>query len=110
MAMDVAEDDPIVGSETQVVLNQEDLVTTVVPKHPPKWCPAYKKSCFYCKKEGHFLKFCNTRAHSQSSQHKSRKDMNDLEPDVHYPEQFHSFDFEQDSFNTIYFGKNLKGP
>ena len=36
--------------------------------------------------------------------------MNDLEPEAHYPEQFHSFDFEQDSFNTIYFGKNLKGP
>ena len=33
--------------------------------------------------------------------------MNDLEPETHYPEQFHSFDFEQD---TIYFGKNVKGP
>ena len=31
MAMDMAKDDPIVASETQVVLNQEDLVTTVVP-------------------------------------------------------------------------------
>ena len=37
-------------------------------------------------------------------------DMNDLEPEAYYPEQSHSFDFEQDSFNTIYFGKNLKGP
>ena len=31
MAMDMAKGDPIVASETQVVLNQEDLVTTVVP-------------------------------------------------------------------------------
>ena len=31
MAVDMAKDDPIVASETQVVLNQEDLVTTVVP-------------------------------------------------------------------------------
>ena len=101
---------PIVASETQVVLNQEDLVTTVAPSTPPKQCPAYRKSCFYCKKEGHFSKFCCTRAHSQSSQCKSRKDINDLEPETHYPEQFHSFDFEQNSFNTIYFGKNIKGP
>ena len=36
--------------------------------------------------------------------------MNDLEPETHYTEQFYSFDFEQDSFNTIYFGKNVKGP
>ena len=36
--------------------------------------------------------------------------MNGLEPETHYPEQFHSFDFEQDSFNTIYCGKNVKGP
>ena len=36
--------------------------------------------------------------------------MNDLEPEAHYPEQFHSFDFEKDSLNTIYFGKNVKGP
>ena len=36
--------------------------------------------------------------------------MNDLKPEAHYPEQFHSFDFKQDSFNTIYFGKKLKGP
>ena len=36
--------------------------------------------------------------------------MNDLEPETHYPEQFHSFDFEQDSFNTIYFWKNIKEP
>ena len=31
MAMDVAKDDPIVASKTQVVLNKEDLVATVVP-------------------------------------------------------------------------------
>ena len=31
MAMDVAKRDPIMASETQVVPNQEDLVTTVVP-------------------------------------------------------------------------------
>ena len=31
MAMDMAKCDPIVGSETQVALNQEDLVTTMVP-------------------------------------------------------------------------------
>ena len=30
--MDVAKGDLIVASETQVVLNQEDLVTTVVPR------------------------------------------------------------------------------
>ena len=35
--------------------------------------------------------------------------MNDLEHKAHYPEQFHSFHFEKDSFNTIYFGKKLKG-
>ena len=31
VAMDMAKCDPIVGSETQVALNQEDLVTTMVP-------------------------------------------------------------------------------
>ena len=31
MAMDMAKGDPIVASEAQVVLNQEDLVATVVP-------------------------------------------------------------------------------
>ena len=31
MAMDMAKDDPIVASKTQMVLNQEDLVITVVP-------------------------------------------------------------------------------
>ena len=31
VAVDVAKGDPIVASETQVVLNQEDLVTTMVP-------------------------------------------------------------------------------
>ena len=47
-------------------------------KHPPKHCPAFQTSCYYCKKEGHFSKFCCTRAHSQSQQCK-KKDMNDLE-------------------------------
>ena len=34
--------------------------------------------------------------------------MNDLEHEAQYPEQFHSFDFEQGSFNTIYFGTTSK--
>ena len=34
--------------------------------------------------------------------------MNDFENDQ-YTEQFTSFEFEQDSFNTIHFGRNLKG-
>ena len=77
-------------------------------KHPPKQCPAFRNPYYYCKKEGHFSQFCCTRAHSQSQQCK-KKDMNDLEDEALYPEQFHSFDFEQDSFNTIYFRKNLIG-
>ena len=34
--------------------------------------------------------------------------MNDFENDQ-YTEQFTSFEFEQDSFNIIHFGRNLKG-
>ena len=75
--------------------------------HPPKRCPAFRKSCYYCKKEGHFSKFCQARAHSQSQQC-GKKDVNDFENDQ-YTEQFTSFEFEQDSFNTIHFGRNLKG-
>ena len=108
VTVDVAKGHLLVASKTQVVLSQEDLVATVVPNTLQSQCPAFRKSCYYCKKEGHFSKFCCTRAHSQSQQHK-KKDMNDLENEALYPEQFHSFDFEQDSFNTIYFRKNLKG-
>ena len=71
VAVDMAKGDLIVASGTQVVLNQD--LCNCSTKYPPKQCPSYRKSCFYCKKEGHFSKFCCTRAHSQSSQHKSRK-------------------------------------
>ena len=75
-----------------------------VTMHPPKQCPAFRKSCYYCKKEGHFSKFCQARACSQSQQH-GKKDVNDFDDDQ-YMKQFQSFEFEQD---TIHFGRNLKG-
>ena len=104
VVMDMAKSNQV-ASMTQVVPSQEDLAKTGT-KHPPKQCPAFRKFCYYCKK-GHFSKFCHTKAFSQSQQCKKR-DMNDVK-NHSYTKQFPSFEFKQDSFNTIHFGRNLKG-
>ena len=75
-------------------------------KHPPKRCPAYGKECHYCKK-GHYSKCCHTRAHSKSSQHKSRKELHDMEQESHGSSQY--FKFEQGGINVIHFRNNVKG-
>ena len=69
-------------------------------KHPLKWCPVFKKLCYHCNREGHFSKFCHTRAQSASKQCQKRN----MHESEQYTEQ--QFEFEQD---TIHFGTNLKG-
>ena len=76
-------------------------------KHPPKWCPAYGKECHYCKKKGHYSKCCHTRARSQSSHRKSRKELHDMEQEPHGFSQY--FEFKQDSIQVIHFGNNVTG-
>ena len=76
-------------------------------KHPPRRCPAYGKECHYCKKKGNYSKGCFTRARSQSSQHKSRKELHDTEQECHGSSQY--FEFEQVGINVINFGNNVKG-
>ena len=52
--------------------------------HPPKWCPAYGKTCYSCNKKGHFKPLCRSCQHSQSgskwkgSQSQSRKDQHEI--------------------------------
>ena len=69
--------------------------------HPPRRCPTYGKECHYCKKKGHYSKCCHTRALSQSSHHKSRKELHDMEQETHGSGQY--FKFEQDGINVIHF-------
>ena len=76
-------------------------------KHPPRRCPAYGKECYHCKKRGHYSKCYHTRAPSQSSQCKSRKELHDMEQEPHGSGQY--FEFEQDGINVIHFGNNVKG-
>ena len=101
MAVDMAKGNQV-DSMTQVVLSQEDLAETVEPSTLQSGALLSENPAITAR-EGHFSKFCR----SQSQQHKKR-DMNDFENDQ-YTEQFTSFEFEQDSFNTIHFGRNLKG-
>ena len=76
-------------------------------KCPPRRCPAYGKEFHYCKKKRHYSKCCCTRARSQSSQHKSRKEPHDMEQEPHGSGQY--FEFKQDGINVIHFGNNVKG-
>ena len=76
-------------------------------KPPPRRCPAYDKECHYCKKKGHYSKCCCTRACSQSSQRKSRKELHDMEQEPHGSGQY--FEIEQDGINVIHFGNSVKG-
>ena len=76
-------------------------------KHPPRRCPAYGKECYYCKKKGHYSKCCHTRAHFQSSQCKSRKELHDMEQEPHGSGQY--FEFEQVGINVIHLGNNVNG-
>ena len=75
-------------------------------KHPPRKCPAYGKECHYCKKKGHYSKCCHTRAHSQSSQCKSRKELNNMEQEPYGLGQY--FEFEKDGINVIHCGNSVK--
>ena len=101
---------PTVATED---LRLEETVTIV--GQTPRRCPAHGKECHYCKKKGHYSKCCCTRAHSQSSQCKSRKELHDMEQEPHGSghtsdsDSGQYFEFEQDGINVIHFGNNVKG-
>ena len=65
--------------------------------------PSMAEGMSLLQEKGNFSKFCHTRAHSMS-QHRSRKDMHEVEQEPHG-----YFKFEQDSVQVIKFGNNLKG-
>ena len=103
VARDVAKGNQV-ASMTQVIPSQDSLAETVEPCTHQSGALPSGKSCYYCKKEGHFSKFCWARARSQSQQH-GKKDVNDFDDDQ-YMKQFNHLNLSRD---TIHFGRNLKG-
>ena len=95
---------PTVASED---LNLEETVTIVGPNTHQRGVLHMAKSVITIKKKGHYSKCCCTRACSQSSQCKSRKELHDMEQEPHGSGQ--SFESEQDGINVIHFGNNVKG-
>ena len=78
ITMDMAKGDLVVASKTQVVLIHVDIVTTVAPK-------TLQSGVQLLENPASTAPELALNLHSTSL----GKDMNDLEPEAHYPEQFH---------------------
>ena len=94
---------PKVASED---LRLEETVTIVGPNTHPEGVLHMARSVITARKEI-TPKCSHTRASYQSSQHKSRKELHDMEQEPHGSGQY--FEFEQDGINVIHFGNNVKG-
>ena len=103
VAMDMAKGNQV-ASMTQVVLSQEDLAETVEPSTHQSG--ALLQKTLLLLQERSFLQVLSHQSMLPVST--AQEEGHDFENDQ-YTEQFTSFEFEQDSFNTIHFGRNLKG-